>query len=150
MKRVVARAIYDCSIPVISAVGHEIDFTIADFVADLRAPTPTGAAELAVPNKADVINYIDQLKLRSVKNINTILELKKKRLLKVKDSYILNNPIDLYASKTMKLDYLEDRLVTNYKNLLDRKKAKLNLVLTKDVLANHKLSLIRKSMIIFF
>ena len=130
-EEVVARAIYDCSIPVISAVGHEIDFTIADFVADLRAPTPTGAAELAVPNKADVINYIDQLKLRSVKNINTILELKKKRLLKVKDSYILNNPIDLYASKTMKLDYLEDRLVTSYKNLLDRKKARLNLVLTK-------------------
>ena len=87
-EEVVARAIYDCSIPVISAVGHEIDFTIADFVADLRAPTPTGAAELAVPNKADVINYIDQLKLRSVKNINTILELKKKRLLKVKDRYI--------------------------------------------------------------
>lgn len=130
-EEVVARAIYDCSIPVISAVGHEIDFTIADFVADLRAPTPTGAAELAVPNKADVINYIDQLKLRSVKNINTIFELKKKRLLKVKDSYILNNPIDLYASKTMKLDYLEDRLVTSYKNLLDRKKARLNLVLTK-------------------
>ena len=127
-EEIVARAIYDCSI---SAVGHEIDFTIADYVADLRAPTPTGAAELAVPNKADVINYIDQLKLRSVKNINTILELKKKRLLKVKDSYILNNPIDLYASKTMKLDYLEDRLVTSYKNLLDRKKARLNLVLTK-------------------
>ncbi len=56
----VAYAIYDCKIPVISAVGHEIDFTIADFVADLRAPTPTGAAELAVPNEADVINYIDQ------------------------------------------------------------------------------------------
>ena len=56
----VAYAIYKCPIPIISAVGHEIDFTIADFVADLRAPTPTGAAELAVPNKIDVINYIEQ------------------------------------------------------------------------------------------
>ena len=143
-EEIVARAIYDCTIPVISAVGHEIDFTIADFVADLRAPTPTGAAELAVPNKTDVINYIEQLKLRSIKNINTILELKKKRLLKVKDSYILNNPIDLYASKTMKLDYLEDRLITNYKNLLDRKKAKLNLVLTRRCLTNPEVILDKK------
>lgn len=143
-EEIVARAIYDCSIPVISAVGHEIDFTIADFVADLRAPTPTGAAELAVPNKTDVINYIEQLKLRSIKNINTILELKKKRLLKVKDSYILNNPIDLYASKTMKLDYLEDRLVTDYKNLLDRKKTKLNLVLTRRCITNPEVILDKK------
>lgn len=63
----VAYAIYNCTIPVISAVGHEIDFTIADFVADLRAPTPTGAAELAVPNELDVLKYIDQLKIRSEK-----------------------------------------------------------------------------------
>lgn len=143
-EEIVARAIYDCSIPVISAVGHEIDFTIADFVADLRAPTPTGAAEIAVPDKKDVINYIEQLKLRGIKNVNTILELKKKRLLKVKDSYILNNPIDLYASKTMKLDYLEDRLITNYKNLLDRKKAKLNLVLTRRCLTNPEVILDKK------
>ena len=143
-EEIVARAIYDCPIPVISAVGHEIDFTIADFVADLRAPTPTGAAEIAVPDKKDVINYIEQLKLRGIKNVNTILELKKKRLLKVKDSYILNNPIDLYASKTMKLDYLEDRLITNYKNLLDRKKAKLNLVLTRRCLTNPEVILDKK------
>ena len=60
-EEIVARAIYDLDIPTISAVGHEIDFTIADFVADLRAPTPTGAAEMAVPNINDVINYLKQL-----------------------------------------------------------------------------------------
>ena len=65
-EEIVARAIYDCPIPVISAVGHEIDFTIADFVADLRAPTPTGAAEIAVPDKKDISNYIEQLKLRGI------------------------------------------------------------------------------------
>lgn len=53
----VARAIYHASTPIISAVGHEVDFTIADFVSDMRAPTPTGAAEMAVPNKSDVENY---------------------------------------------------------------------------------------------
>ena len=70
----VANAIYNCPIPIISAVGHEIDFTIADFVADLRAPTPTGAAELAVPNRIDVINYIDQLKIRNKKIIFNKIE----------------------------------------------------------------------------
>ena len=63
-EEIVARAIYESKIPVISAVGHEIDFTISDFVADLRAPTPTGAAEMAVPNINDVINNIEQLKIR--------------------------------------------------------------------------------------
>ena len=62
-EEIVARAIYESKIPVISAVGHEIDFTIADFVADLRAPTPTGAAEMAVPNLTDLNNYLNQLKI---------------------------------------------------------------------------------------
>ena len=57
-EEIVARAIYELDIPVISAVGHEIDFTISDFVADLRAPTPTGAAEMAVPNINDVISQL--------------------------------------------------------------------------------------------
>ena len=60
-EEIVARAIYELDTPVISAVGHEIDFTISDFVADLRAPTPTGAAEMAVPNMSDVSNYLKQL-----------------------------------------------------------------------------------------
>lgn len=65
-EEIVARAIYDLNTPVISAVGHEIDFTICDFVADLRAPTPTGAAELAVPNINDIINFLTQLKIRTI------------------------------------------------------------------------------------
>jgi exodeoxyribonuclease VII large subunit len=63
-EEIVARAIYECPTPIISAVGHEIDFTIADFVADLRAPTPTGAAELAVPAISDITNYLNQLNIR--------------------------------------------------------------------------------------
>ena len=68
-EEIVARAIYECPVPVISAVGHEIDFTIADFVADLRAPTPTGAAEMAVPDINDIKAYLEQIKIRLNKAI---------------------------------------------------------------------------------
>ena len=63
----VARAIYNCKMPTISAVGHEIDYTISDFVADVRAATPTGAAEIAVPNMVDLLNTIDSLKLELIR-----------------------------------------------------------------------------------
>ncbi len=135
-EEIVARAIFDCPIPIISAVGHEIDFTIADFVADLRAPTPTGAAEIAVPNKSDVINYINQLNLRCQKNIKTIIELKKKRLDSIKSHYILNNPLDLYSAKIQKLDYLTESLVKNYKNIIDKEKIKLNNIKTRPLFSN--------------
>ena len=135
-EEIVARAIFECPIPIISAVGHEIDFTIADFVADLRAPTPTGAAEIAVPNKTDVINYINQLNLRSRKAVGTILELKKKRLDNIKGHYILNNPLDLYSAKIQKLDYLTESLVKNYKVIIDKEKIKLNNIKTRSLFSN--------------
>ena len=135
-EEIVARAIFECTIPIISAVGHEIDFTIADFVADLRAPTPTGAAEIAVPNKTDVINYINQLNLRSRKAVGTILELKKKRLDNIKGHYILNNPLDLYSAKIQKLDYLTESLVKNYKVIIDKEKIKLNNIKTRPLFSN--------------
>lgn len=135
-EEIVARAIFECTIPIISAVGHEIDFTIADFVADLRAPTPTGAAEIAVPNKTDVINYINQLNLRSRKAVGTILELKKKRLDNIKGHYILNNPLDLYSAKIQKLDYLTESLVKNYKVIIDKEKIKLNNIKTRSLFSN--------------
>ena len=135
-EEIVARAIFECPIPIISAVGHEIDFTIADFVADLRAPTPTGAAEIAVPNKADVINYINQLSLRSRKAVGNILELKKKRLDNIKSNYILNNPLDLYSAKIQKLDYLTESLVKNYKVIIDKEKVKLNNIKSRPLFSN--------------
>jgi len=103
-EEIVARAIFESKIPVISAVGHEVDFTIADYVADLRAPTPTGAAEMAVPVLTDVKNNIDNLKIRLRENIIKTLNQSELRLNKIKDSFILSNPLAMYEVKEEKLN----------------------------------------------
>ena len=105
----VAEAIYSSNIPIISAVGHEIDFTISDFVADLRAPTPTAAAELAVPNKIDLINYIKQLKIRSKNKTLDVINKKKQQLQALSNSYILKNPKNIYEVKIQQVDNLVEK-----------------------------------------
>ena len=132
----VAYAIYDCKIPVISAVGHEIDFTIADFVADLRAPTPTGAAELAVPNEADVINYIDQLKLRGRKSLINKIAILKQKLDDITNKYVLKNPISIYQIKEQKFDTLIDKLKYNIKNLYNYKEKQFLNIKSSYILKN--------------
>ena len=107
-EEIVARAIYASNVPIISAVGHEIDFTIADFVADLRAPTPTGAAEMAVPNTLDLSNYLKQMEIRLNNNILDELEYLKKNLEHLKSSYALSNPLAPFEIKMQRLDsYVE-------------------------------------------
>ncbi len=127
-EEIVARAIYDLDTPVISAVGHEIDFTISDFVADLRAPTPTGAAEMAVPDIKDVINYLKQLDIRNKNCIINILKNKRQLLNKVTDNYILKNPITMYQVKEEKFDNLFKRVITSYKNILQKNNNRLELL----------------------
>ena len=117
----VANAIYNCPIPIISAVGHEIDFTIADFVADLRAPTPTGAAELAVPNRIDVINYIDQLKIRNKKIIFNKIEFLKQKLNDITNKYILKNPMSIYEIKEQQFSGIIEKLKYNITNIYNKK-----------------------------
>ncbi len=118
-EEIVARAIYEAKTPIISAVGHEIDFTISDFVSDLRAPTPTGAAEMAVPNIVDVKNFINQLNIRLNKNTSNIIEFNKKRLDNYKTNYVLTNPMATFEIKEQKLDTLIDNLNSKIKNILD-------------------------------
>lgn len=132
----VVRAIYASKIPVISAVGHEVDFTIADFVADLRAPTPTGAAEMAVPNLVDVNNLINQYKIRVNESINNLLNLNNKKLEHLKESYVLRNPLALYEVKEQKLDGYIDILNKYITNKLNESRIKLNHVKDSFVLKN--------------
>lgn len=109
----VARAIFSSKIPTISAVGHEIDFTIADFVADLRAPTPTGAAEMAVPNITDVVKHINNLNIRINESINTKINYQKLKVDSLRNSFILKNPMLIYENKKQKLDLLFENLNKN-------------------------------------
>lgn len=125
----VARAIYHSSVPVISAVGHEIDFTIADFVADLRAPTPTGAAEMAVPNKKDVLEYINQLNLRLGKSIGNLITSYRKRLSVIQESYILENPTSIYQMKEQKFDTLFEKLQIVMKGITSGERLRLDRLL---------------------
>lgn len=124
-EEIVARAIYDCHIPVISAVGHEIDFTISDFVADLRAPTPTGAAEMAVPQISDVDNYLNQLKIRLNKTITNKVSKNRQLLESIKNKYIFSNPLSIYQTKEMLFDSLLDRLTFGLKNIVSLKEKEL-------------------------
>jgi len=130
-EEIVARAIYECKTPVISAVGHEIDFTIADFVADRRAETPTGAAEIAVPSKEDLLKLISQLEIRSSKNMNNILDTNKKILDKIKSSYILSNPMSIYEIKEQKLDNLIDKSNTIINLYINNKNNKYTNLINK-------------------
>ena len=118
-EEIVADAIFNMDIPIISAVGHEIDFTISDFVADLRAPTPTGAAILATSDKEDILKYLKTTKERVNNAILNRLYSCNELIKKYKSNYILNNPMRLYDIKEQKLDILYDRLNTNIRIKLD-------------------------------
>ncbi len=111
-EEIVAKAIYDANTPIISAVGHEVDFTIADFVADFRAPTPTGAAEMAVPDKESLKKLINQLVIRSSKIINSRVDNKRLLLDKIKNSFVLRNPMSIYEVKEQMLSNDIDKLNT--------------------------------------
>lgn len=135
-EEIVARTIYDCQIPIISAVGHEIDYTIADFVADLRAPTPTGAAEMAVPNLYDVLKHLDQIKIRAKESVYKNLNYKILELDALKNSFVLKNPLILYENKKQKLDMLSEKINNTVKFKLQEQKQKFYHILDKIEILN--------------
>ena len=133
-EEIVARAIYEANVPIISAVGHEVDFTIADFVADLRAPTPTGAAEMAVPTVSEIDNVIHSLEIRMNEFMSNFLHKSKLRLDNVKNSYILKNPLSLYEIKEQKLDNMIEVLNNYIHKRLDNYHLELNHIQSSFVL----------------
>ncbi len=135
-EEIVARAIYASNVPIISAVGHEIDFTIADFVADLRAPTPTGAAEMAVPNTLDLSNYLKQMEIRLNNNILDELEYLKKNLEHLKSSYALSNPLAPFEIKMQRLDSYVERLNQNINHTLQISSNRLDSIKNNHILIN--------------
>jgi exodeoxyribonuclease VII large subunit len=109
-EELVAYEIFKSKVPIISSVGHETDFTISDFAADLRAPTPSGGAELAVPNQYDLIDYLSRLENQSRISLDRLVKRKRQRLASVEESYIFRDPLRMTETKSRKLDHLSNQL----------------------------------------
>ncbi|MEM5592355.1 exodeoxyribonuclease VII large subunit [Niallia circulans] len=135
-EEIVARAIYTSRIPIISAVGHETDFTIADFVADMRAPTPTGAAELAVPHIDELVERILSRQSRLIRGIKEKVELQKLRLNRIKRSYAFRYPKVLYDQKMEQLDKQTELLIRNVQRVFEQKNNQHQLI-KKQLVRNH-------------
>ena len=127
-EEVVARAIYDSDIPVISAVGHEPDVTIADFVADLRAPTPSGAAELAVPDRAEYALSVLTLDTRLRTAAHKQLQARRQHLTTLQERLELRTPANYIAEKRLLLDQMTDRLCAALPARLTREEQKLTVL----------------------
>ena len=135
-EEIVAQSIYDSKIPIISAVGHETDFSISDFVADLRAPTPSAAAELAVPDVYElnkkIISYQDRLRMALLKKV----ELMKLSFEKVMSSVVFREPLRKVNDNYLSLDNLLKRLEAGIKIKSEKEKNKyIELVAKLDALS---------------
>lgn len=125
-EEIVARAIFASTIPIISAVGHEIDYTIADFVSDLRAPTPTAAAELAVPNINDLIKELEQFKIRCNQSIYQKVNMQKMLLEGVKNSFVIKNPNLMFENKKQTIDLFLNKINNALLRKIENNKLRLN------------------------
>lgn len=144
----VARTIFNAKTPIISAVGHEIDFTIADYVADFRAPTPTGAAEIAVPNIIDLKHNIKQLNIRLNEAILKKVNYLRLYMDSIKNSFVIKNPNIMFENKKQTLDLLNEKLnriildkIDLYKTRLDKYKSNYILNNPDNLYKNKKIDL---------
>lgn len=120
-EELLARAIFASEIPIISAVGHETDFTIADFVADLRAPTPSAAAELAVPSGDELLDRLQRADLQLSSCAKKIIENRRLLLRVYAEKSVLRDPVSKINEKSMYLDYLAKMFENSAKSILEKK-----------------------------
>ncbi|RBP61791.1 exodeoxyribonuclease VII large subunit [Alkalibaculum bacchi] len=122
---IVAQSIYRSEIPIISGVGHETDFTIADFVADLRAPTPSAAAELAVGSLVELKERLYTYKTTVYKQMLRKLEIEKNHLTQIKNHYTIKRPLDILYQYRQQLDLYENRLENILKKTIHERRVQL-------------------------
>lgn len=135
-EEVVARAIYESELPVISAVGHETDFTISDFVADLRAPTPSAAAELAVKDVAELESSINLYQKRLKMALKSKIEVMKLRYEKCMNSRVYKEPLDKINNYYLQIDSLVKEMANiTEKKLKDSKMEAIKLITKLDTLS---------------
>lgn len=117
-----ARAVYNSEIPIISAVGHETDFTICDFVADMRAPTPSAAAELAVPDANELQYALSALKNRMFLNVSSGIADRRSRLEYLTSNGALKSPDEMLSNRSQRLDTAFSKMLSSYENRIGGKK----------------------------
>ena len=116
----VARAIYASEIPVISAVGHEPDVTISDYVADRRASTPSNAAEIAVPDMSELLRYLRGTENGMAQSVLHRLEREERRLKALAEKRVLTDPLAFVQDRRLQLDYLQDKMTSAARTHWDR------------------------------
>lgn len=119
-EEVVARAAYESRIPIVSAVGHETDFTILDFVADVRAPTPSAAAEMVVPDLSELQTRFQKLVGRLSFALETLLKSARQRLTALTTRRVMKSPEELLDIRRQRVDELHQRLIYSFRNTLLR------------------------------
>ena len=135
-EEIVARAIYESELPIISAVGHETDFTIADFVADLRAPTPSAAAELAVPNIEDIKEKLNVYELRYKQSLRKKVEIMRLRYEKCMSSRAFSDPLKNINDSYILVDNFIKRLQSQIENKIKiEKQEAIKLISKMDALS---------------
>ncbi|OGU76231.1 MAG: exodeoxyribonuclease VII large subunit [Ignavibacteria bacterium RBG_16_34_14] len=127
-EEIVVREIFKSKIPVISGVGHEIDFTIADFAADLRAPTPSAAMEIATPKKEDLISYLENFYESASNSVSDKCVELKRNLIRILSSYGFRLPLDMVRRKSQYLDNLSHKLIRGFDNNIKLRISKVNLL----------------------
>ena len=130
-EEIVARAIFGCEIPVISAVGHETDFTIADFVADLRAPTPSAAAELAVPSESEIRDKFQSYEMRIKNATKKILENRRLLLKMYSEKQVMRDPVSKINEKGIYLDHLTKMFENATNAVLARKQQEIGVIASR-------------------